>query len=54
MKQKRSAEFCTDRIGVITNFAVITNVVIKRVHCIPLLEEETAFMFAFYLNGIQP
>ena len=26
--------FCTDRIDVITNFAVITNVVIKRVHCI--------------------
>ena len=26
--------FCADRIDVITNFAVITNVVIKRVHCI--------------------
>ena len=25
--------FCADRIDVITNFAVITNVVIKRVHC---------------------
>ena len=27
----RSADFCADRIDVITNFAVITNVVIKRV-----------------------
>ena len=34
MKNTRSADFCADRIDVITNFAVITNVVIKRVHCI--------------------
>ena len=33
MKNTRSADFCADRIDVITNFAVITNVVIKRVHC---------------------
>ena len=26
--------FCADQIDVVTNFAVITNVVIKRVHCI--------------------
>ena len=26
--------FCADQIEVITNFAVITNVVTKRVHCI--------------------
>ena len=25
--------FCTDQIDIITNFAVITNIVIKRVHC---------------------
>ena len=25
--------FCADRIDFITNFAVITNVVIKRAHC---------------------
>ena len=25
--------FCADQIDVITNFAVITNVVIKRVYC---------------------
>ena len=31
-KYTRSADFCADRIDVITNFAVITNVVIKRVH----------------------
>ena len=29
----RSADFCADQIDVITNFAVITNVIIKRVHC---------------------
>ena len=34
MKKTRSADFCADPIGVITNFAVITNVVIKRFHCI--------------------
>ena len=34
MKNTRSADFCVDQIDVITNFAVITNVVIKRVHCI--------------------
>ena len=33
MKSRRSADFCADQIDVITNFAVITNVVIKRVHC---------------------
>ena len=31
MNKKRSADCCVDRIDVITNFAVITNVVIKRV-----------------------
>ena len=29
--------FCVDQIDVIMNFAVIMNVVIKRVHCIKLL-----------------
>ena len=33
-KNRRSADFCPDQIDVITKFAVITNVVIKRVHCI--------------------
>ena len=33
MKNTRSADFCENRIDVITNFAVITNVLIKRVHC---------------------
>ena len=33
MKKTRSADFCEDRIDVITNFAVITNAVIKRVYC---------------------
>ena len=36
-KNTRSADFCADQIDVITNFAVIMNVVIKRVHCIFLL-----------------
>ena len=30
--------FCADRIAVVTNFAVITNVVIKRVQCIFLFQ----------------
>ena len=34
MKNTRSADFCADRIDVITNLAVITNAVMKRVHCI--------------------
>ena len=33
MKNTRSADFCADRTDVITNFAVITNVVLKRFHC---------------------
>ena len=32
-KDTQSADFCAGRVGVITNFAVITNAVIKRVHC---------------------
>ena len=36
MKNTRSANFCAYRIDVITKIAVITNVVIKRVHCIYL------------------
>ena len=35
-KNTRSADFCADRIDVITNFAVITNAVIKRVHCMSI------------------
>ena len=34
MNKYRSAYFCALQIDVIPNFAVITNVVIKRVHCI--------------------
>ena len=34
MKNTRYADVCADQIDVITNFAVITNVVIKRFHCI--------------------
>ena len=33
IKNTRSADFCADQIDVITNFAVITDVVKKRVHC---------------------
>ena len=33
MKNKRPANFCADRTDVMTNFAVLTNVVIERVHC---------------------
>ena len=31
--KKRSLIFCADRIDVIANFAIVTNVVIKKVHC---------------------
>ena len=34
MKNTRSADVCANRIDVITNFAVIKNAVINRVHCI--------------------
>ena len=33
IKNTQSADLCADRIDIITNFAVVTNVVIKRVHC---------------------
>ena len=33
MKNTRSANFCADQIDVITNFAVIANVIMKRFHC---------------------
>ena len=36
MKNTQSADFCADQIDFITNFAVITNVVIKKVQCISL------------------
>ena len=34
MKNTRSSDFCANQIDVITNFAVIKNVAVKRVHCI--------------------
>ena len=33
MKKYKIRFFCADQIDITTNFAVITNVVIKRVHC---------------------
>ena len=33
MKKTGSADFCEDQIHILTNFAVITGVVRKRVHC---------------------
>ena len=45
-KYTRSADFYADRIDVIKNFAVITNVVLKRVHCIakyPLTSKNIKF-----------
>ena len=46
-KNTRSAELCADQIDVMTNFAVITNVVIKRVHCIPITD-----MFIQPITGV--
>ena len=37
MKNTQSADFRADQIDVITNFAVITNVVLKRVHCMKIM-----------------
>ena len=37
MANSRSADFCADQIDFITNFTVITNVVMKRVNCIIFL-----------------
>ena len=39
MKKYMFADFCADKIDVITNFAVITNVVIKAVHCVRFMEK---------------
>ena len=39
-KNTRSAEFLAVRIYGIMNFAVITNAVIKRVHCMVAAKEE--------------
>ena len=36
MKNTGSADFCADQIDVITNFAAITNAVIKRVYCMKI------------------
>ena len=36
MKNTRNTDFCADRIDFKTNFAVIMNVIIKRVHCITI------------------
>ena len=46
MKNTRSADFCADQIDVITNFAIITNFVIKRVHYIRLSQVTVAEVFA--------
>ena len=32
--------FCADRNDVITNFAVVMNAVIKRIHCISIVQSE--------------
>ena len=40
-KKTRSADFCADQIDVITNVAVIMNIVIKRVHYIARLKIDT-------------
>ena len=48
MKNTRTPDFCADQIAdqidVTTNFAIITNVVIKRAHCI-------AYSFIFFYSA---
>ena len=52
MKNTRSADFCAGQIDVMTNFAVIANVVIKRVHCSKLLNDpRTRYTLTRILNN---
>ena len=44
-KNTRFVDFCADRIDVITNFAIMMNVIIERAHCI------TVFSAVLYLQG---
>ena len=46
-KNTRAVDFCVDRIDFTTNFAVITNVVIKRVHSIFLLPLHSVKMYVY-------
>ena len=48
MKSTRSADFCADQIDVITNFAVITNVVIKWMYCSIFFMHMNMHMLAVY------
>ena len=52
MKNTGTADdFCAEQIDVITKFAAIMNVVIKRVHCILLfLIRETIFLTSCLLS----
>ena len=58
-KKIRPADFCADRIDVITNFAVITNVVIKSVHSnsytmvCPPVQEDNPRALASGLSPVQ-
>ena len=60
MKNTQSADFCADQIDIIMNFAVITNALIKRVHCIAILynphqcrlaQNEKYFVLKFAFSG---
>ena len=53
-KHTRSADLCADRIDVITNFAVITNAVIKRVHCILKVTTHSTTDYRFNICPISP
>ena len=54
IKSTRSADFCADRIDVITNFAVITNAVIKRAHCKKLLAPYLSFSSPIRRRIVEP
>ena len=57
MKKYTKADFCADQIDVIMNFAVITSVVIKRVHCTQqsktLLQDVRITFSLFFLKFLQ-
>ena len=49
MKNARSTDYCADLTDV-TNFAVITNAIIKRFHCIFIVCKRDCYCYALAEN----
>ena len=52
MKKYTICYFCADQIDVITHFAVKTNVVIKRVHCMTVFVLNLGEKYRWGLNSL--